>query len=649
MISENPYEELRRECKKSLREALLRTNLKSLAPPIVLQPPLNPELGELTSTICFQLSRVLKKKPKELAETIVNEVDMTKTTLVKSVEVAGDGYLNFHADYSVFSKLTIESARGLADAYGYVKTKKPLKILIEHTSGNPVGPIHVGTARNSVIGDSLARLFKARGHKVETHFYIDDVGRQVAVATYGYERLGQPEPVGKRDHWIGFIYAATSCLTQIQKLKKRIKELEGEPSSEEETKKIREELDSWVAIASSLREKEPKLFDKLLDGIKKDENPEEEITRIMRLYEGGDEKIKGLVRRVVGFSIDGFKETYDRFGIRWDHWDWESDVVWSGAVSEAVEGLSKTPYVMESQGALSLDVEQAVKAMDLRDALGLPKEYTIPPLILKRSDGTTLYTTRDIAYSLWKLDRADRAINVIGVEQTLPQLQLRIALSILTSPKKAKDLIHYAYELVDLPGYKMSRRRGRYVTLDEVLDESVRRAYEEVERRSPELRKEERRMIAESVGLGAVKYTLLSVDPLKKITFAWDKVLNFEVNSAPFIQYAHARACNILKKAGGGESPDYSLLGDQVEHNLVRMIAYFPEVFINTCKDLKLNAITEFANALAARFNSFYARLPVIRAKPSELRDARLALVDAVRVTLKNALDILGIEALKRM
>jgi len=648
--SKNPFGDFRRECEKTLREALTRTKLELPLPRIALQLPPTPEFGELSSSICFELSESLKKKPRELAKTIANKIDTKELRLIEKVEAAGEGYVNFHANYPTLSRLTIESARKAPDTYGHVRAKHPFSIIIEHTSGNPAGPIHVGTARNSVIGDTLARLLKPRGHNIKTHFYIDDVGRQVAVAAYGYKTLGQPQPIGKPDHWIGLVYAITNCITEIKKLKKRIEELKGEPNSEEELSKIQRELDSWVAAAAFLRDANSELFDALLDEMKKDENPEEKITNIMRLYEEGEEEVKELVRKVVTFSIDGFKETYKRFGISWDSWDWESDLVWSRAVSEAVGRLSKTPYVKEYQGALSLDVNQVVRKMNLKKLFGIPKEYDVPPLVLTRSDGTTLYTTRDIAYSLRKLDLAEKVINVIGVEQTLSQIQLRIAVSILASPEKAKSQLHYAYELVDLPGYKMSRRRGRYVTLDEVLDESVSRAYEEVKKRSPMLREEEKRRIAESVGVGAVKYALLSVDPLKRLTFTWDKVLNFEMNSAPFVQYAYARACSIMKRARRGpEKPDYSLLRDPLERELVRIVAYFPEIFINASRDLKLSPITEFANNLAAKFNSFYAHLPVIRAASSRLRDARLALVDAVKIAMRNALNILGIEALEKM
>jgi len=648
--SRNPFGDFRRECKKTLREAMTRTKLELPPLRIALQPPPTPEFGELSSSICFELSKSLKKKPRELAKTIANKIDTKRLHLIEKVKVAGEGYVNFHANYPALSRLTIESARKDPDTYGHVKTKHPLSIIIEHTSGNPAGPIHIGTARNSVIGDTLARLLKARGHNVKTHFYIDDVGRQVAVAAYGYKTLGQPQPAGKPDHWIGLVYATTNCIMEIQKLKKRIEELKEETGSEEDVRNTQRELDSWVAAAALLQDASPKLFDAILDEMKKDENPEEKITNTMRLYEEGEAEVKELVRKVVTFSIDGFKETYKRFGVSWDSWDWESDLVWSRAVSEAVGRLSKTPYVKEYQGALSLDADQVLRKMNLKELFGIPKEYDVPPLVLMRSDGTTLYTTRDVAYSLRKLGLADRVINVIGVEQTLAQIQLRIAVSLLASPQKAKSLLHYAYELVDLPGYRMSRRRGRYVTLDEVLDESVSRAYEEVKKRSPMLREEEKRRIAESVGVGAVKYALLSVDSLKKLTFTWDKVLNFEMNSAPFVQYAYARTCSIMKRAGGGpEKPDYSLLRDPLERELVRTVAYFPEIFVNACKDLKLSPITEFANNLAAKFNSFYAHLPVIRAASSELRDTRLALVNAVKIALRNALNILGIEAMEKM
>jgi arginyl-tRNA synthetase len=255
-----------------------------------------------------------------------------------------------------------------------------------------------------------------------------------------------------------------------------------------------------------------------------------------------------------------------------------------------------------------------------------------------------------VAYTLWKFERADKVINVIGMEQSLPQLQLKIALYALGYDKQADNLIHFAYNLVSLPGYKMSSRRGHYITFDEVMGEAVNRALEEVSKRSPELSDDEKRHIANFVGIGAVRYALVEVDTSKPVVFTWDRVLNFEKNSAPYIQYTHARACSILRKAGHKPAkPDYALLADRLEHELVLTLASFPDAFTEATDYLKPNTIADYANNLADKFNTFYNALPVIKAGTSETSEARLALVDAVRMVLRNALNLIGIVAPEKM
>ncbi len=195
----------------------------------------------------------------------------------------------------------------------------------------------------------------------------------------------------------------------------------------------------------------------------------------------------------------------------------------------------------------------------------------------------------------------------------------------------------------------MSGRLGRYVTLTEVVDKAVELAYEEVNERSEYLPEDRRREIARMVGHGAVKYTLLSVDPMKTVIFDWEKALDFETNSAPFIQYAHARTCNILKRAEEHPEPDYGGLTDAKERELVMALAAFPEAFEGAANELKPGDITAYANMLADKLNSFYAALPVIRADTPGLVGARLRLVDSVRIVLRNALSLLGIKAPERM
>jgi arginyl-tRNA synthetase len=341
----------------------------------------------------------------------------------------------------------------------------------------------------------------------------------------------------------------------------------------------------------------------------------------------------------------------ERIGVSYDSWDWESDIViWSSRIARVMQKLEKSPYTFSEKGVREFDTEKAIRELGLREKLGLKSVQEVPSLTLARSDGTTLYTARDIAYTLWKFEKAQKVINVIGMEQMLAQLQLKTALYALGYSEYADNLVHFAYNLVTLPGYKMSSRRGRYITFDEAMDEAVERAYEEVSKRSPQLSEEEKKEIANFVGIGAVRYALVEVDPSKPVVFTWDRVLNFEKNSAPYIQYTHARACSIMRKAAKKpEKPAYELLIEKLECEIILAMASFPDAFVEAAEFLKPNSIADFANALADKFNTFYNAYPVIKAEPQGLSDARLALVDAVRIVLRNALNLIGIVAPERM
>ncbi|MEM1536409.1 MAG: arginine--tRNA ligase [Candidatus Bathyarchaeia archaeon] len=649
MISENPLAELRKECEVLLKEAMEKLHVEAFVERFAFEKPPVWEFGQLASSVCFELAKRTGEKPLDLAQRLIQAIDKSKFFLVKEAVAAGGGYINFHADFRRFSALTIESVRQLDIGYGLVRVEKPQKIIVEHTSVNPLHPIHIGQARNPMLGDAIARMLSARGHTVFCHYYVDDVGRQTAVIAYGYEKLGRPKPTEKPDHFIGKIYTITSCLVEINRLKRELERAKM-VSAEEEIAKINRELDDWVSVAFELKQKYADLFEKLLQRISEDPDPERRISELNRAYEAGDEKAKKLIREVSQLCLEGFKETLSRAGVFYDSWDWESDLVWSGLVAEVLRKLRQTPFVSMLGEVLEFEAGKAVEILGLRDKLGLRKDYEVPSLTLVRADGTTLYTTRDIAYTIWKFKKAEKCINVIGMEQSLAQLQLKIALYALGYREYAENLVHFAYNLVTLPGYKMSSRRGRYITLDEVLDEAIRRAYEEVSKRSPQLSEDEKRKVAEIVGIGAVRYALVEVDPAKPVEFNWDRVINFEKNSAPYIQYTHARAYSILRKAARKpEKPDYSLLKEKLEQELVFALAEFPETFIEAVETLKPNLLADYANTLADKFNTFYNAFPVIKAEPPELSDARLALVDAVRIVLRNALNLIGITAPERM
>ncbi|MDH5448171.1 MAG: arginine--tRNA ligase [Candidatus Bathyarchaeota archaeon] len=648
MVSINPFGDFRKDCERALRKSFTKFHPSISGESFLLDIPPDPEFGELASAVFFELGKKMKEQPRKLADQIVNAIEVKDFPLINAVEAAGEGYVNFYVNFSELSKVTIDAVRTLDTTYGYVKTEKPEKVIVEHTSANPISPINIGKARNPVLGDSLARILTARGHKVFRHFYVDDVGRQTAVIAYGYRKLGKSSLEGKSDHYIGLIYTVTSCIIEINRLKRAIEKKR--KTTSETVQQLRKQLDEWISIAAELENKYPKLFSQLLEKIGKDKDSEIIVNSLNRAYETGEEKAKKLIRGVCQLSLDGIKETLASIKVFFDSWDWESDFAWNSDVAKTLEALKKTGYVFREGPVLEFDADKVAEDLKLKQTLGLKNDYEIPSLTLVRADGTTLYTTRDIPYTLWKFKKATKVINVVGMEQKLSQQQLKLTLWALGHTNKAKNLTHFAYNLVTLPGYKMSSRRGHYITLDEVMDEAIKRAREEVEKRSPQLSYEEKLKISKIVGIGALKYALVEVDPIKPVVFTWDRVINFERNSAPYIQYSYARARSILRKAPKEpEKPDYSLLVEPLERDLVLALARFPEVFVDSAENLKSNAIADFANILADKFNSFYNALPVIKAKPKALSDARLALVEAISIVLRNALSLIGIVAPEKM
>jgi arginyl-tRNA synthetase len=417
-----------------------------------------------------------------------------------------------------------------------------------------------------------------------------------------------------------------------------------------ELKRLHKELDEWISISNEMEKRYPNLFSKLFTEIEKDTDPEDQVAKMIMKYEEGEQETKKLIREVCELCLVGFRETLENLEINIDSWDWESDFIWNGNVNSVIEQLKMTPYVFQENNVLEFDAEKVANELDLKQKLNINRENEIPSLTLIRTDGTSLYTTRDIAYHLWKFEKSDEVINVIGIEQTLPQIQLKLALTALGHVDYLSRITHFAYNLVRLPGYRMSSRRGHYITLDDVLLGASDRAYKEVTNRSPNLSEEEKKRIATFVGKGAVKYALVSVDPTKPVVFTWDRVLDFEKNSAPYLQYSHARACSILRKVSKNpKKADYSLLITSIERELILNFARFPEVFIDASDNLRPNAIADYLNTLGDKFNRFYTKLPVIKAESIPLSEARLALVDVARIVFRNGLNLLGITAPERM
>ncbi len=648
MIQRNPYASTRSLCIESVREAIQDIYSIGLAD-VYLETPPNIELGEFAYP-CFDLAKKVGKKPREVAQQLTQKISKSKIKGVQAIEVAGAGYLNFKLDYDRLGATTLEAVGKLGEDYGSDPVK-PVKTLVEHTSANPIHAMHIGQARNALLGDVLSRILKKRGHPVRRHFYIDDMGFQVAIATFGYQKMGIAKPPGKPDIWLGKVYTATNCLLEINRLKKEIEESRSDPEQDAKSRLLIKELDDWVGIASELQEKEPKIFEKLADIIKTVEDPLEKIARSDRNYEDAQPGAIRPRRKMCELALKGFKQTFKRIGIEIDSWDWEGEItVWSGRVDKIVESLEKTPFSFNEGNSHAVDVNQAANTLKLRSELQIPEGYELAPLTLTRSDGRTLYPTRDIVYTLWQFDHADRVIHVIATEQVLAVIQVKIALCLLGKKDLAKNFIHFDYDLVTLPGFTISSRRGRYVRFDDLIEESVKRARQEVQKRSPHLPAAKKKRIAEAVGIGALKYAFTGISPHKPITFNWEQVLNFERNSGPYIQYSHARAANILAKTRKKpRKPDNSLLTQPQEKRLIYHISRFPEVVNLAADSHRPELVADFANKLADDFNVFYDTVPVLKAKSTKLRTARLALVKAVKTTLANALELLGIAAPNRM
>lgn len=555
-------------------EELIAGALAALGTDTVLPMERPPEgMGDFAYP-CFALAKELKKAPNDIAAALVHH--MNPEELFEKVEQKGP-YVNFHINRQLLTDTTIRSILSWREEYGF-NDRTGRSVVLEHTSANPNGPLHVGRARNPIIGDTLARILKKCGYEVTTEFYVDDMGKQQITLTWGVDNLGLQAHEEKPDHRMVHYYREASKLM-------------------ESDRKVQEAVD-----------------------------------RMLAEYEAGDEDIARRIHDNCKKVMEGILMSLRRLDIYFDSLAWESKYIFDGSVKRVVEDLRKLECTAEEDGALYLDLAE----------FGIQDQET--RFFLTRGDGSSLYSTRDVAYHLDKLARFDDAVDVLGEDHRLKARVVGICLELLGSERTQKPIF---YSFVSLPEGKMSTRRGRVVYLDDLMDEGVGRAREEVEKRRPELAKELKRGIAEAVGTGAIRYNIIRVQAEKPIVFRWEEALNFEGNSAPFVQYSHARASSILRKATSQSLREYDpgLLTHPLEGTLIKTLAEFPSLIESCGESMSAHPIAAYCHRLASAFNQFYRDCPVLTADTPELANARLALVEATKWTLANAMDTLGIVA----
>lgn len=537
-----------------------------------LEFPPNSDLGDLASTVSFILAKKLRKSPNLIAEELASYIEAPE--IFERVEAIGP-YVNFYIDYSNFAKQQLDR---IDESYGHLP-KVDKKIVLEHTSANPNGPLHIGHVRNSIFGDSLNRLLTLAGRDIETQYYVNDMGRQIAIIVFGITELGL-----------------------------KIEDQEGE------------KIDHKIG----------RLYFKANEALKEDENLNSKVDELIKEYENGDNaELNKIFEEVVESCLSGIKETLQRININHDSFQWEGQFIRNGEVKELIDYIENEGFVTHGD----------VDYIDLSH-FNIDKEF-----ILKRADGSSLYSTRDLAYHRYKNTLGDTVLDILGSDHKLAAQQIKVIFDEILRENHPEVIF---YEFITLPSGSMSTRKGVFISVDELVDEAVKRASEEIQKRNPEITQEELLPIAEQIGIGAIRFFIAKLSPEKHITFKWDEALSFERGCAS-IQYAHARACKLLKKSDknvGTLEISENWNPNENEKDLIRILTKFPQVVEESANKKRIHNITQYCQDLANSFNKFYKSEQVIG---SDDEDSRLVLVDKARITLKNALDILGVDAPEKM
>jgi arginyl-tRNA synthetase len=613
----------------------------------LLRPP-NPELGDISSPVGLRLARETHKAPGLVAKELAETIDSTAIwRLIGGVEAHDSGYVNFRTNWGLFAYELLESI--LRPEGGVLQLDAPgvrKRVAIEHTNVNPNKALHIGHARNLVLGDSLVRTMKRLGHEVQTLNYIDDSGAQVADVIVGLKflHLSDKAPDGvKFDAYCGDV-----VYTKVNQVYER------DPSLKEKQRLVLKEI------------------------------------------EKGSGEISEYAEKIVSQILAAQLQTCWRLGARYDLLNWESHILRTGMWKEVFEELkSKGIAVLETEGANAGC--WVVKDKELGD-----------DKVLVRSDGTVVYVAKDIPYAAWKIglvaDRfsyrvygtqpdgstlwsttatksagpeagapshprfggADLAISVIDSKQSRLQKVVSRVLERMEG-KENERYLHRAYEVVALSKRSaeslgltvekefvhMQGRKGIYINVDTVLDALKNKSAEETKRRNPERSDEWVDAVAEVLAVAAFRFELVKQDPDKMIAFDLESSLRLQGDTGPYLLYSYARASRILVKSGAKEAAISQASAKKLTHPkevaLLKLMSTYDKSVLEAERYLSPKEVATYAHSLAATFSEFYEAVQVNSEPDASVREARLAMIEGFRAILKDALGLLGIQALEEI
>ncbi|MDR0403629.1 MAG: arginine--tRNA ligase [Treponema sp.] len=491
------------------------------------------------------------------------------------------------------------------------------RIMVEFSSPNTNKPLHLGHLRNNILGESVSRILSARGAEVRRVCIINDRGIHICKSMLAYKEHGAgktPESEGiKSDHFVGDWYVEFN------------RQLKNEAEILARDRGLKKE-EAEAAAPCMARAQE-----------------------LLRSWEAGDAETTALWKKMNGWTIDGIKATYERTGISFDHYYFESETYLKGR-EEILKGLENGIFYRAPDGAVMVDLE----------------EEKLDKKVLLRGDGTSIYITQDIGLAIYR-NRDwpfDRLIYVVGSEQQYHFKALFAILKKLGFPR-ADNLYHLSYGMVNLPEGKMKSREGTVVDADDLLDELRDMALEEIREKDREEAVGDAGETAEKIALGALHYFLLSVSPSKDMQFNPRESLSFTGNTGPYLQYMGARISSMLRKAeadgtlagtGGADAGGPAEFADAArtltggpEWELLKILAGYDEAVAFAAENIDPSVVAAYLYDLSRAFSRFYHDCPILQAESRELVAARLALSKAVLRVLKDALELINIPFLETM